>query len=263
MSEPAPRWTAPDLEQALRARFTAPEYAFLSQVRSGTGANYSRTCDGLAMSVWPSRGLLLLGFEIKISRQDWVKELREPAKAERFCRFCDRWYLVVSDEKIVQPGELPSTWGLMAPKGARLVVKTEAPPLQPEPISRTFLAALMRHLQEQNPAELALKKAVDQARRQGLEIGRKEAGRPHEMELQRVTHELDMLKRDLEQFEAASGVEVKRYQGPRIGAAVKWAMNGGLRQAELEYQQIRKKVQSLASWVDGIQDPATVQEPPA
>lgn len=259
---PAKIWTALELERALRVRFSAPEYAFLAQVRSGTGANFARTCDGLAMGVWPSRGLTLLGFEIKASRQDWIKELREPAKAERFCRFCDRWYLVVSDEKIVQPGELPATWGLMAPKNGRLTIRTEAPPLSPEPISRTFLASLMRHLNDASPLETALKQEATRAYQQGLAAGRAEAGRPHEMELRRVTSELSLLRSDVDQFEAASGVKIHRYQGQRVGAAVKWALGGGLTQAQREYLRLRDQLRALAATVEAIEHPEHVKEHP-
>jgi len=80
----------------LKERFAAPEFAFLPHVRNGTGyaRGTTRTADALAMSLWPSRGLELYGFEIKSERRDWLRERENPEKAEEICRFCDRWWVV-------------------------------------------------------------------------------------------------------------------------------------------------------------------------
>jgi hypothetical protein len=54
-----------ELFQALRPLYPAREYALLPQVANGTGAGSKRHCDALALSLWPSRGLYLTGFEMK------------------------------------------------------------------------------------------------------------------------------------------------------------------------------------------------------
>src|SRR4051812_18306594 len=83
-AKPQPRITARDLVAALERRVPRPEYVLLEQVRGATGITEGadRSADAIAMSVWPSRGLELHGFEVKVSRGDWLRELREPAKAE-------------------------------------------------------------------------------------------------------------------------------------------------------------------------------------
>lgn len=126
-----------------------PAWAFVPGVRNAAGFAATRTADAIAMSLWPSRGLELHGFEIKCSRSDWIRELKNPAKAEQFMTLVDRWWLVVADAKIVQPGELPDTWGLLAARGGKLVQIQEAKKIQiGEPIftaaGRSFLAALLR-----------------------------------------------------------------------------------------------------------------------
>lgn len=68
----------------------------------------------------------ILGFEVKVSRSDWLSELKKPEKADSLARYCDRWYLVISDPKIVKDGELPPTWGLLCRKGDRLVEVVKA-----------------------------------------------------------------------------------------------------------------------------------------
>ncbi len=62
------------------------------------------------MNLYPSRGLEINGFEVKGSRQDWIKELKSPEKSAPVQRFCDRWW-IVAPAGIIQPGELPPTWG--------------------------------------------------------------------------------------------------------------------------------------------------------
>ena len=145
MSKPI-RWTEAALTVALREKYQPPTFAFLPQVADGTGSNKSRTADAIVMGLWPSRGLDIIGFEIKVSRSAWLQELKKPAKAESIARFCDQWYVVVADVGIVKDGELPSAWGLMAPRGnGKLWTHKEAPMKEAEPITRRFLAAILRN----------------------------------------------------------------------------------------------------------------------
>ncbi|GLU58606.1 hypothetical protein [Paenarthrobacter ureafaciens] len=87
------------------------------------------------------------GHEIKVSRSDWLTELRDPSKAERIKRFCHRWWLVVPDASIVKPGELPEGWGLMVKAGNVLRAKHRAPKLDPEPLTLDFVAGLTAAVQ--------------------------------------------------------------------------------------------------------------------
>lgn len=138
-------------------------FAFVPKVRSAAGFGARRTIDAYAMSLWPSSGLTSTAFEIKSSRSDWQRELRNPAKAEEFCGLADYFYLVVGDAKIVRPGELPATWGLIVPRGNGLRVAVEAPHLRadadpaadlPPAFGRSFLAALLRSATRVGQAEI-------------------------------------------------------------------------------------------------------------
>jgi hypothetical protein len=82
------------------------------------------------------------GHEVKVSRADWLAELRDPSKAERIKRYCNFWWLVVSDASIVKPGELPEGWGLMVKSGALLRAKTKAPELAPETLTLDFVTGI-------------------------------------------------------------------------------------------------------------------------
>lgn len=90
-------------------------------------------------------GLELIGYEIKISRSDWLRERKDPLKSIPVKQFCDRWYLLVSELKIVTYAEeLPPDWGLKYIENGQIRTMIEAPKLNPIPIDRPFLASLMR-----------------------------------------------------------------------------------------------------------------------
>jgi hypothetical protein len=82
------------------------------------------------------------GHEVKVSRSDWLTELRDLTKSERIKRFCNFWWLVVSDASIVKDGELPEGWGLLVKSGSKLRAKVKAPELTPEPLTLDFVAGL-------------------------------------------------------------------------------------------------------------------------
>lgn len=106
-------------------------YTRAEHVKVASGFNARRICDYMAMDLWTGYGALagpkLHGHEVKVSRSDWLTELRDPEKAEAFRRYCDFWWLVVSDKGIVKPGELPAGWGLMVAHGRSVRVVTPAP----------------------------------------------------------------------------------------------------------------------------------------
>lgn len=95
-------WSEAQLFQLLRGRYPAESYALFSQVRNSIGfVRHARYADALALGLWQSRGLLLYGFEIKSTRSDWLRELKDPEKQELgVLQYCDHWYLV-TDEKVV------------------------------------------------------------------------------------------------------------------------------------------------------------------
>lgn len=82
------------------------------------------------------------GHEVKVSRADWLTELRDPTKAERIKRYCNFWWLVVPDAAIVKPGELPEGWGLMVKAGTGLRTKVRAPRMDADPMTLDFIAGL-------------------------------------------------------------------------------------------------------------------------
>jgi hypothetical protein len=119
-------------------------YAVARHVRSHAGFDALRTADFVAMDLWPSSGFALHGHEVKVSRSDWLHELKQPEKAQEFLPYMNFWWLVVSDASIVKEGELPEGWGLMAVRGDKLFAVRQAPERKPLPLTETRIAAFVR-----------------------------------------------------------------------------------------------------------------------
>lgn len=122
-------------------------YVVAEHVRSHASFDARRTADFVALDTWKSGRFDLAGHEVKVSRADWLRELKDPSKAAEFTPFMNRWWVVVPDAAIVRPGELPDGWGLMALAGSRLRAVTAAPRQEAEPMPPVRLVALMRAVQ--------------------------------------------------------------------------------------------------------------------
>lgn len=153
---------ADQLSARLADRYALPEWVYLAEVRSSTGSYASRTADALALNCYPSRGLALHGFEIKTARSDWVKELKDASKADRIARYCDYWWLVVSDRKIVHDGELPKGWGLLVPNGDGLIQRMAPTELEAGTWDRGFVASLLRNCLQASASKAAIQRAYDE-----------------------------------------------------------------------------------------------------
>ena len=215
--------TEQSLFKLLKARYPENAYALFSQVRNSTGYNGSRTADAVAFGLWPSRGLEVEGFEMKVSRTDWQKELKSPEKADVICKYCDRWWVVISDEKIVQDGELPATWGLLVQKGDKLVVKKAAPKLEPAALDKGFIASLMRRIQEESVAKAEIQQRLADAFKEGQDLQKKH----NTTDAMLASKELEALKKSVRQFEDSSGIEINMWNGGQVGEAVKYVLRNG------------------------------------
>lgn len=235
---PAPLKTA-QLHALLKAKYAGAAYAMLWEVADATGFGKSRNADLVVMDLYPSRGLELHGFELKVSRGDWQRELKDPLKAAAVAQYVDRWWIVAGDKSIVKVDELPAGWGLMVPTKTRdaLRVVKPAPRLKPEPLSREFVAAMFRRACEASPYE----EVLTQARVEGHAEGMRDAARSHTMRDSTAVREYPQLLATVEAFEKASGIDLANYAAQanpaRVGAIVSMLLRtSGTRAAEHEFQ---------------------------
>src|SRR5690349_6303461 len=89
----AAKITSHDLRVALKLAHPADEFVTLFEVPESSGSAYGSRADAIVFSLHASRGFEMTGFEFKCNRGDWLGELRNPAKADRIARYCDRWCL--------------------------------------------------------------------------------------------------------------------------------------------------------------------------
>lgn len=183
--KPAEPATAADIRAAIRRTYPDNEYALGWEVAATTGHNARRHLDCVCMSLWPSRGLTLHGLEIKVSRADWRRELKEPAKAEELARYLDL-FSIVAPAGVVPVDELPTAWGLIELKGDKLVTRKQPMQTPAAPLDRAFMAAMMRAAARPidkdslatllNRARLEAQEAAAENTRRAVESARREVG---------------------------------------------------------------------------------------
>lgn len=190
----------------LERRYAPPEWALMREVAPRTGGG-TRYADAVAVNLWSSRGHAVNGFEVKVSRSDWLRELKQPGKAEESVySFCDHWW-IVAPAGIVREGELPQTWGLLEVRGDRLMQTVNAPRLEAKPVTRAFFASLMRRGYESIDS-LARSKVQQQ-----LETSQAEYEQRIESEVTRRTYDRENLKSVVEEFERETGLRLNRFFG--------------------------------------------------
>ena len=211
-------WTEADVAKVLHVRYSSPEWAFLTRVRNQTGFSRDvRTADAVAMNLYPSRGMEINGFEIKVSRSDVMHELMQPDKSAEIQQFCHKWWLVVSDPKIVEGLQIPITWGVIeVSKGKCKIMKT-APDLKPKMMTREFIASLFRNVCEGfvHPEDVA----------ERIEVAKNNAVYGMNQEYR----DLKELEKNVREFEKESGVKVFEkwnHKGGEIGKAVAFVLSG-------------------------------------
>lgn len=191
--------TEADMIGLLRQRHTKPgnggsgEWAFLAHVRNDAAFNANRTFDAVAMGLWPSRGLALHVFEVKVSRSDWQRELSKPEKAEDACKVAD-YFWIAAPAGVVKPGELPPTWGLIEAverkDGWKLITRTAAPRLtsgKPAPLARGLMVGMLRSCPDAVPGGKvvgAAARELEAARQRGVEEERQRHEQARQLEAQ-------------------------------------------------------------------------------
>jgi hypothetical protein len=216
-------YSTTELREALRKKYAMPEYCLMEEVRDAAGFSGKRSADAIAMAMWESRGLEVIGFEIKSYRSDWLKELRNPAKAEAIAVYCDRWFIVAAPN-VVREDELPAEWGLLVPRGkAGLVAAKAAPKREAKPLSKTFIAAMMRRCGERD------ERMVQALIRDKVEEAKAGVQEHIQREVKDRSRKYDELVQKLEKIKASTGIDLTGYNpDERTAAAIKFALTHDL-----------------------------------
>lgn len=202
--------TAHALTAALRDHYLKPAEplpggVFLTELTDDLTA---RRVDALSIGFWRSTGQRIDGHEIKVSRSDWLRELKDPGKAGPWFDRCHRWWLVVPSVAVARPEELPDGWGLMVPgsKGRRFRVVVPAPLRQPT-VDLPFLLAVSKRLDTARSTAVSGRVLAERVEARAQEAARRATELVEQANAADVADRL----RTLTELEEAFGGPITRY----------------------------------------------------
>lgn len=146
-----PRLTANDVLDALEARHAAAtngviEWAFAREVPTSTGGHRNRI-DALAMNCYQSKRYTVVAYEVKVSRADFLQELRKPHKSSD-ARALSHEFVFAVPKGMVDREEVPSFAGLVEVSATgRCVMRVRPPKTERDEWPATFLASVLRSAQ--------------------------------------------------------------------------------------------------------------------
>lgn len=235
--------------QLLYNKFPLTQYAVLREVRDAAGFHATRTIDGIAMNLWPSRGLSIHGFELKSGRGDWLKELKSPHKQEDIYQYCDYFWLIAENDQVAHDSEIPKTWGYLVAKNGRLYTKKEAPPLKAKPLSRTFVASMLKRATN----SMVHKNDIDKLLQAEFEKGREDA----KYDRDRKIIELESLERTVKEFEELTGLTLFTNRGDwtplkEKANAVKFMIDHDTEELKRKVEKIHESATKMLSNIETI-----------
>lgn len=235
------------IEHLMREKYCSPEWALLMNVGNATGFNNQGWADAVAMSLYPSRGLAIHGFEFKASRSDWVKELKSPEKAEKVAKYCDHWWLVAR-AGIVREDEIPLAWGHYEWQDATLKLVKPAATHLPTPLDRDFVAAMLRRVAKAD--ESLIGRLVDKR----IQDYRKERASMMEHERQTARGEYGKIHDSVKEIKESTGIDLLSYKAPKEFAnAINFVLKSKLFQS---YAGIEALVESAESFAANLREQA-------
>lgn len=229
-----------DVINLLRVRYPKEEgFIFLEQVASNNGF-VRRYADAIILNVWQSR-FQIIGIEVKVSRSDWLSELKKPDKADVIYQYCDFWY-IATPEGIIREGELPPTWGHLECKD-KVYERVKSERNKHRTLDDVFVTCLLRRFMEQATPEADLERKLKAAENLGFQSGKESAQFEHKYQLQ----ELERLKKFIHDFQNASGVDLREgwHNAEQIGHAVQMVLNG-------KHMKVRSWLMQARETIDDI-----------
>ena len=188
------------LRGELRRLYPANRYALLEEVANGTGFA-GRYADAVALCLWPSDYHRLHGFEIKASRSDWLRELKNPRKSEAVAKYCDTWTLL-SWTDVAREEEIPKgwRWWFWDGKKIRKALRGQGwDPLHRPQWSKDFVAAMVRRAVQAGPSAAFVAAAVLETQRRGVQEAswdREDLEKLHHQEVQDLAGTIKRLRSD-------------------------------------------------------------------
>lgn len=169
----APKLTTRQVLDALATRYLPHEWIYIEQMRAATGFGVpawdgeayrtgrgeeaiEQTLDAWAMQLWSPREIH--AFEVKVSRSDFLRELKDPTK-RAFGQLVSTHFYFIAPVKLIGPGELPPDCGLLEVYGdGRIRTRIKAPVHDASRPDWRFVGSALRRMRrqgyEQGPGHL-------------------------------------------------------------------------------------------------------------
>lgn len=113
------------------------------RISSGASRGSGQRIDLWAMEEWPSKGFKRVAYEVKISRGDYLREIRDPLKRRGAKLVAQEFYFVAPDG-VIKPEEVPYDCGLIVVRDGELVIEVDAPQLPDSAPTWGFVVSLVR-----------------------------------------------------------------------------------------------------------------------
>lgn len=191
--------TASALCGELVSRYPRPEWHVETEVTLA-----GRRLDVVAFNLWGARSYRTVGFEIKVSRGDWMRELADFRKQDEWLAVVDEFF-IVAPGGLVKPEELPQGWGLLELRGSRMFVKAHPAVRRgvtlPREVVARFFTRILAALGDERQRSESIDRSISIAARNDLreEIRREMEGRenPELAEWRRRAQRYDEIMRDV------------------------------------------------------------------
>ncbi len=237
-----------DIMAALRTKYAGADErewsgGFYLEECGINGNGQQSRCDALYAGFTSASGRLLIGHEVKVSRSDWLAELKKVGKADFWHDNCHQWY-VVAHSGVLSEDELPEGWGLMFLQGSRLITKVKPATRQVTPswdAVRSMLsrAETLRAESVRSAMETARQRVGDQTREleSRLHVAEQLAGGSSELQgsIRKIVAGVNEARRSSGYFP----IDVDRVVGAVVDAAELEQANQALR------RHIENSIQNL------------------
>lgn len=150
--------TTADIVKALYEHYSGTNWLCFNELRVGTGfgKDAEQRIDFWALDTYPSHRFRRVAYEIKVSRSDFLNELRQPLKRRRALLLSNEFYFI-SPPGLIKAGELPIECGLAEITGGRIDPTTTyinfkhaAPWRDTIPPTWQFVAAVVRRAKRES-----------------------------------------------------------------------------------------------------------------